>query len=678
MYQDTGPVLWTGTGATEAGSSMVLSERARTGWSVLICLAAYLGACWIFLVVRDRSVLLSILAIFAIVGAAQKLHSTGRDLYKLKPFVGRPWLLAVVLLAPGTTVLVLWFIGVVDNGGGFFGLAALYLGLGLVVDYLRDLPKFAETWGWQILAGSAAIAVVGVASMATLGANWTVWPLLFGVVAFPVGLSLLSEVGLNAFEDRTKRGTLARPRWLTKAQPRTLAIAGGGVFAIGLAVIAFTTEVSATFIAIFAASVLLLMLAIAAKSNADVVIVVAMAALVWTLTGRSVPLAEFAEGNQGERVIVALGDSYISGEGADEFYEGTNDAGSNTCRRSPTAYPALLALEDRPDVPRDLVFLACSGARADGVRDQLERFTQLREQNDLDVGFVLLSVGGNDALFGNVGRTCLMPGDCSELSNGWTDNLDQVGSTLDGLYAEIRQAIPDAPVLVVPYPIPISEESCDYSAFSNSEHRFLVDFTTRLNEVVGRSAADAGFYVVDTMPDALAQHKLCDDGAGDVGVNFFSANSVRGTLEQSISPINWFHNSLHPNVRGHELMRAALLRWLDENPNLPAVAPSSSSSVDGGGSAALPTTADPDTTTPECQGLSGAALESCTGTWRVQQIGRFLLTTGLIALIVAVGAWLMALPIIRLSRKIFPVRRDDWDVPSDQPEQRETAVMTAT
>jgi lysophospholipase L1-like esterase len=636
---------------------MVLSKRAKACVRVGICLTAYIGACAIFVAVRDTSILFSILAIFAIVGAARKLHEAGRWLCGARLFIKHPvWL--NVLLAPGAILLGLWYVGFGD-GWGFFGLALLYLGIGLVVDHLRDLGAFPSTWGWRILAIAGVLALLGLLGMTFLGASWTVWPVLLGLVALPVGLGLVSEVRLRALE----AGSGPRPWWL--------ALIGAVLFLGGLGLIG-TLDVSFAFVAAFGVSVLVLMLAIAAKSNADVVIVVVMAAVIWTLTSRSVPLTEFVTGNSGERVVVAFGDSYISGEGANEFYEGTNDAGSNTCRRSPTAYPALLMLEDRPDVPRDLVFLACSGAKADGVDRQLRQFTQLRDQENIDVEVVLLSVGGNDALFGNVGRTCLMPGDCAELSGGWTDNLEQVGTTLDELYADVRAAIPDAPVLVVPYPIPLAEQSCSYSAFSDSEHRFLFDFTTRLNSVVRQSAANAGFYIVDTMPDALAGHRLCDGPASEAGVNFFAANSVQGTLEQTISPINWFHNSLHPNVRGHELMRAALLQWLDTNPDL-EVSAASSASTDTDGAVPPSTTGGGDTTIGECQGLAGAELESCTGTWRVQHIGSFLLTTGLLALLVATGAWLLALPIIRISREIFPPRPDDRDVGAAAAQPRETA-----
>jgi lysophospholipase L1-like esterase len=640
---------------------MVLSEQQRTRAKVVVWLAAYVAACWIFVLVRDR-LFLGVLGVFAIVGAARELHKAGHGISGARWFDGHPHRL-FVLLVPGAALVAWWLFFDAGDGWGFFGLALLYIGLGLVVDRLRELRAYRRKWGPWILGCSGVLVLLGVGAMTVVGAAWTVWPVLLGLLISPFGLSLVSEARIRALWARTG------PRRLH------LALAGTALFAGGL-VLMLILHVPGVFIAVLGGSVFVLMLAIAAKSNADVVIVVAMAAVIWTLTGSSVPVTDNASGDDGERVVVALGDSYISGEGADEYYDGTNDAGTNTCRRSPTAYPALLMLEDRDDVPSDLVFLACSGAKANGVQGQLRQFTQLREERSLDVEFVLLSVGGNDALFGNVGRTCLMPGECAELSAGWTGNLAQVGRTLDGLYADVRQAIPDAPVLVVPYPMPIREQSCEYSAFSDREHRFLFDFSTRLNAVVHRSAVDAGFYVVDTMPHALAGHRLCDGRAGAVGVNFFDANGVNGTLEQTVSPINWFHNSLHPNARGHEMMRAALLEWLDAHPDLDVVAPRPTGNDDG---RAIPSPAD-DTgaAAGECQGLAGADVESCTAKWRVQEIGGFVITKGLIALLLAAGAWLLVLPMIHVSRMIFTVPDDHGVAASDAAEPRETADLVST
>jgi hypothetical protein len=153
---------------------------------------------------------------------------------------------------------------------------------------------------------------------------------------------------------------------------------------------------------------------------------------------------------------------------------------------------------------------------------------------------------------------------------------------------------------------------------------------------------------------------------------------VNGTLEQTVSPINWFHNSLHPNARGHELMRGALLDWLDAHPDLEVVAPRPTG--DDGGAATIPSPADDaGSSAGECKGLGGADVESCTAKWRVQEIGGFLVTKGLVALLVAAGAWLLALPMIHVSRMIFPLTPDDRGVAgSYAAESRKTADLLRT
>ena len=72
--------------------------------------------------------------------------------------------------------------------------------------------------------------------------------------------------------------------------------------------------------------------------------------------------------------IVALGDSYMSGEGAGTFFRGTDRGRSDACRRAPTAYPVRVAraLAARPPARYDgacLTFVACSGARTWNIGD---------------------------------------------------------------------------------------------------------------------------------------------------------------------------------------------------------------------------------------------------------------------------------------------------------------------
>jgi GDSL-like Lipase/Acylhydrolase family len=120
--------------------------------------------------------------------------------------------------------------------------------------------------------------------------------------------------------------------------------------------------------------------------------------------------------------LLAMGDSYMSGEGARTFISDTDEAGNDTCRRAPTAYAVLaIGLEDQFN---HLTFLACSGARTNNVLPQPgqksactpvqitpcaqngELMTQVDQIKALVArpqgykpSLVILTIGGNDAGF---------------------------------------------------------------------------------------------------------------------------------------------------------------------------------------------------------------------------------------------------------------------------------------
>jgi hypothetical protein len=608
---------------------------ARTGiLRVGIWLVIFIGTWLVFIRTRHGPLLISLLVVFAMVGAGLRLHSAARtELVSdhLTLFDRVVW--SMVLPALGALVIAGGRITHTD-GVGVLGAAILYLGLGLLIDVLRGHVAFARTWGPRVLGACSAALLIGVAALWITGAGWALLLSVSGLLFVPLGVSLTSAVALGRLN--------SSPGWA-----RTMA-AGGAAMMAGVIVAMLVLDVDPVYVLALCGVAFVLVLATAARSNADIVLVMAMVAVVWTLTQRSVPLTEPYRAAGGERVIAALGDSFMSGEGADAFFETTNQEGLGECRRAPTAYAALLMLEDHQLIPDDIAFLACSGARGTGVIAQLRELRELQDQEGIRVELAMLSVGGNDALFGSVGRTCLLAGNCSELGRAWTGNLQDVRATLDRVYADVRGTIPNAPVLIVPYPVPISENRCGYSVFGAQEHRFLNEFTVSLNRVVEAAADEAGFAYVDDMEDAFADHRLCDGPAGEMAVNFLAANSVVGTLEQSINPTNWVHNSLHPNRIGHELMREIIVGWLDEHGEAlaPAAAPASMSQD----------LADaPDDGEATCMGRLGKELVSCTDEWSRQAIGRALLTKGPLGLVLALGAWLLAIPLIHIWRRLYNV-----------------------
>lgn len=106
---------------------------------------------------------------------------------------------------------------------------------------------------------------------------------------------------------------------------------------------------------------------------------------------------------------VAMGDSYASGEGNDPFEFGT-DVSSNTCHRSPVAWPRLLQNDPGLDLGTT-AFVACSGAVSDYIINDYNQ-ENVEVPQALYVSdatkLVTISIGGNDIGFGNVLLTCTM------------------------------------------------------------------------------------------------------------------------------------------------------------------------------------------------------------------------------------------------------------------------------
>lgn len=304
------------------------------------------------------------------------------------------------------------------------------------------------------------------------------------------------------------------------------------------------------------------------------VVVLLGLASVWVLLDRSDEASSNPVPGAPER-IVALGDSYISGEGAPSFFAGTNVKGEheNECRRSRSAFPYLVA--ERLGMALD--FFACSGAKASQLHsppgqepesppDIVGGLPQLDNlPTDVsNVKVVLVSIGGNDALFGDVGQGCTLPGSCEKLREMWLANLDQVGPKITEAYDKVKQRLDGVPVVAIPYPLMLTERSCGWSVLHDAEHEFLSEFVTVLNDRIRVSAANAGVNFFDLQLFAYDREKICDGtGPDDTVMNFLTFSPVEGSLFARINPRNWIHGSLHPKPAGHERTARLLASWLD-------------------------------------------------------------------------------------------------------------------
>jgi hypothetical protein len=277
--------------------------------------------------------------------------------------------------------------------------------------------------------------------------------------------------------------------------------------------------------------------------------------------------------------IVALGDSYISGEGAARFFAGTDRPGSNECRRAATAHPYLVA----EALEASLTFVACSGARTahvtgvDGTgapvraqypdspeevfggRPQVEVLAAVSEPN-----VVVVSIGGNDAGFLEIGAGCATPAfpDCRRSAEGWIRRLDrEVFGNLVRAYGAVRRAAPQAEVFALTYPNPLGPKWCGDIWLNRPEMSFVRDvFIPRLNTIIRTAASTVPIRVID-VSQSLDGSRFCELPLSRAAVNFVSVGRTRGTPLR-LTPkglAGLAHGTFHPNRLGHELMYAAVL-----------------------------------------------------------------------------------------------------------------------
>jgi lysophospholipase L1-like esterase len=258
--------------------------------------------------------------------------------------------------------------------------------------------------------------------------------------------------------------------------------------------------------------------------------------------------------------LVALGDSFSSGEGLPPFAPGT-DTTENTCRRAPHAWPRRLAAR----LELAAVSFACSGATTDHVarsdpgRRQRERRTAQLERlaGVLDASLVTITIGGNDLGFAGVLTRCVLArcdrprrrGRAAELEDrrALDARLTRLRRILPGLYARLRAAAPHGKLVVVGYPRIFPrrpQATCD--GITPAEGRLLNAETARLDAAL-RAAARRGQARYVGVLDALSGHELsCRPGGGWV------------TRLNLADPRSSFHPTLAGHARLAQVVGAAL------------------------------------------------------------------------------------------------------------------------
>lgn len=284
---------------------------------------------------------------------------------------------------------------------------------------------------------------------------------------------------------------------------------------------------------------------------------------------------------------LAMGDSYISGEGAYSYRAGT-DTSTNHCHQSLVSYPYLIGAELNLN---NYHSVACSGAvNWDIAYQGLDYKGQVkdgisaskRDRESILYGFspgmlpqldfvsysqpkaVTVSIGGNDIGFSTILRRCLEPDTCYETYEDRLEIVRQIDTVLPKLintYSQIKNNAPqEAHIYAIGYPqLAYAQGSCGVNVrLSSQEIEFASQLISYLNNIIRVAAERTGVNYIDTQ-DALNGHRLCETKGSNTAVNGITAGSDQPDFLGG--PIG--NETYHPNTLGHQL----LAEWIKNSTN---------------------------------------------------------------------------------------------------------------
>lgn len=500
-------------GVLRAGLRLPRGDPARVRgilWRTGTLLAA---ACLLLVLSRNNVPGPAIAAVSAVYVAAATLWVRGQYAASLTAnglWTPHPLLSLALVAAAATTLVVGW-----SRSIGFMvigGLVALFFSLGYLAMGLRqedqhpDNPAWDRTVDWVggLVGVAPAPAAVGVNAytrwfrgsvfrwvivlavlvvVASIGlvlgtsSQGALVLLVAAILTLPIPVSVLTS-RLN--QHLVRSGLPGWRSWKAGATTAGIALSLGGTLLAMCQVAADAWMLAA--IGVLA----LLVIALVSSTYADIIALVAIvAALGVTPQQQSEDTIKSAKGKTS--VLVAFGDSYMSGEGAQVFHEKTETTG-NHCRRAPTAFAEMAGQL----APFDgFISFACSGARTYNVNHDpdttdemypIEQYPGIRTQLDAyDIAqgtdpenpvftprLVLVGLGGNDAGFATIGAMCLAPGNCGGGDENDRDkhpeeddgdgedllmpNLALVEEQLRITFDELSDEFEGVPVAVVGYP----------------------------------------------------------------------------------------------------------------------------------------------------------------------------------------------------------------------------------
>lgn len=320
--------------------------------------------------------------------------------------------------------------------------------------------------------------------------------------------------------------------------------------------------------------------------------------------------------------VVALGDSYSSGEGAsdpaggpygddpdaDDYYKETDfggdladDGGRNACHRSPFAWSRKAVLADnmsesmgardtRWDSSIDFQFHACSGGQTENINPTgvVNAFGQgavgqYGEMTQIDKGYldsnttlVMLTMGGNDARFADIIVECVFAAGlyaCPDAKlSGESDPLKvsvprevagPVKTSLDQTLREINKKAPNAKIMLMGYPKLLENDGSCVPGIGTAEAPWLNDMVgltmNPMMQSLANSLTGAGIPVTFANPIAdFAGMAICGSPESIHGI---VTNKTAGD-KPSILDQPTSSQSFHPKIGGTTLYANAADRAL--------------------------------------------------------------------------------------------------------------------
>ncbi len=316
--------------------------------------------------------------------------------------------------------------------------------------------------------------------------------------------------------------------------------------------------------------------------------------------------------------VVALGDSFASGEGAGSYAGWSDHDGESTglidrngCHQSADAWIRKTALPDstfsigqreaNKDVTLDFHFLACSGAESEhllpfhtwggpgdppgNAEEQTGADGQYRLVSQLDAGYlddnttlVALSIGGNDMRFAPILAKCVVGPSCETATVAGDSQTiplasayrleNELPDTIATVITQIQDRAENADIVLMGYPRLFDQGG---SCIGVGEHAMLNQIADGLRDVLAQAAADhdePGQRVIFVDPQPFFQgHTLCTPSPAINTVMWAPFHPrTPGDLPAGIfaDQAPAWQESVHPNDLGTSMYSDALEDALDE------------------------------------------------------------------------------------------------------------------